>query len=219
MSDSGKELTLLAATAALLVAGAAARWLIVDVLLVRVCYPLIRFALGTRLCDRVEERWVKLYRHDRMPYGATSSPGLIRYTVYSLVVASIVLHTAALLPLDDAPPAFAYHFRDQAVLNDTAASSESVLTLVEVRLGWPHLAAVQLDSESGVRWRPPTAAMAPSLPASTWTGPPRSLACSSARSRVRTSTRSCSPSTPPRTRCCGCSSSCCCSRWPTGAAP
>ena len=129
--------------------GTAMRWLVVDALLVGVFYRLTRALLGTLLCDRLEEWWARECRSDR------STLSRVRYASYSLVLASIVLQffppydSPVLFPLHDTPVAFAYHFRDQAALNGTAAPGESVLTRVEVRFGIPTLTAGQHDSVTG----------------------------------------------------------------------
>ena len=115
------------------------RWLVVDALLVSVCYGSTRAVLGSRLCDQVEEWWTK----------ECASSRLVRYAAYSLIVASITLQVTALLPLRHSTVAFVYHFRDQAALKSAGAANASVITNVEVRFVWPTLTAVQHDSVTG----------------------------------------------------------------------
>ena len=128
----------------------AVRWVVVDLLLVRVCYRLIRALLPSDRCNRVEEWWAEVHRLDCYHPRLTSIPGLVRCLSYNLIIVSVVLQLAAFVPLSDSKVAFAYHYYEQPTSGYAgAAGIQSITTLVEARLGFPSLKAVQLDSDTG----------------------------------------------------------------------
>ena len=129
----------------------AVRWVVVDLLLVRVCYRLIRALLPSDRCNRVEEVCVRRCTGWTAIIPA-SHPSPASSAACRIISSSSLLYCSS-------PPSSHCRTRRWHLPTTTTSSPlpatrapagiQSITTLVEARLGFPSLKAVQLDSDTG----------------------------------------------------------------------